>query len=402
MSVLNPLARELSAKIVFYGPGLSGKTSSLQYIHSTLHSTLRGELLSLATEGDRTLFFDFLPVQVPKIHGLGLRLQLYTVPGQVFYGATRQLVLDGADGVVFVADSQTAAHERNLESLDDLRSNLRRLGTSLDDLPFVLQYNKRDLPDVLSVEQLRRELNPSGAPDFETCASTGQGVTAALKAIIRKVSQHLTDRETKSRPGSERGTKRLTLSTEALSERGESCAPGGIASQVTDAIEHLGPSLRSPPPPRIASPLTTPRTLHAPVPRAELPHDDEQEDDDAPPEREVKTIQAPAAAPFSFSTLWDDPRLLQTIEADIATGHFAEAVHRAASGVSEILDGLLGPHVLEGTSTRAQLLGLDGREYLELRRLASRPASAITQNEALFALYLLIAARVKETRLAPY
>lgn len=121
-----------------------------------------------------------------------------------------------------------------------------------------------------------------------------------------------------------------------------------------------------------------------------------------PPSRDIKTIQAPAAALFSFSTLWDQPLLVTTIEADISTGHFAEAVHRAASGVSDILDGLLGPHVVEGSGTRAQLLGIEGREYLELRRLAGRPASTITQNEALFALYVLITARVKAARLKSY
>jgi len=383
VSVVNPLAREISAKIVFYGPGLSGKTSSLSYLHSTVRPTHRGDLLSLATEGDRTLFFDFLPLQLPRIKGLDVRLQLYTVPGQVFYGATRKLVLDGADGVVFVADSQIAAQERNLEALDDLRANLNELGVSLESLPLVFQYNKRDLPAILQVDELRRELNGYGAPEFETCASTGRGVSDALRAIVKRVSQSLMDKESKSRGKAESG-QRLAINPSALSEAvAIESHRSGMAFQLSNAIARL-----------------------------ELVDEDAEMDvsldvEDAPESsrpvpRDVKTIQAPAASLFSFSTLWDEPLLVTTIEADISTGHFAEAVHRAASGVSDILDGLLGPHVVEGSGTRAQLLGIEGREYLELRRLASRPASTITQNEALFALYMLIAARVKAARLAPY
>src|SRR5690606_33580465 len=164
VSVINPLARELSAKIVYYGPGMSGKTTSLASVHASLKPSHRGEMISLATEGDRTLYFDFLPVHMGKVQELDVRLQLYTVPGQVFYGATRRLVLEGADGVVFVADSQRDARERNQESLSDLRENLRRFGTPLEELPFVIQYNKRDLPNCMSLEELRQDLNTLETP----------------------------------------------------------------------------------------------------------------------------------------------------------------------------------------------------------------------------------------------
>src|SRR5690606_3138976 len=146
---------------------------------------------SLETEGDRTLFFDFLPVHVEKVRGMDVRLQLYTVPGQVFYGATRQLVLDGADGVIFVADSQADARDRNIESLGDLEANLRKLGLQLKSVPHAIQYNKRDLKNLISVEDLRADLNAYGAPDFETAATTGQGVVEALKAVVNLVKKSL-------------------------------------------------------------------------------------------------------------------------------------------------------------------------------------------------------------------
>lgn len=162
-------ARDLR-NIEFYGPGLSGKTTTLSQVHAKMHPSRRGNLVTLETEGERTLFFDFLPVRVETKNGMSVRFQLFTVPGQVFYAATRQLVLDGADGVVFVADGQEAAMVRNLESLDDLESNLRRNNCSLFTIPFVLQYNKRDLPHVLSLDDLSASLNRYGSPEFETAA----------------------------------------------------------------------------------------------------------------------------------------------------------------------------------------------------------------------------------------
>lgn len=385
MSVVNPLARELSAKIVFYGPGLSGKTSSLAAIHAVLQPSSRGELVSLETEGDRTLFFDFLPLRLPKIGGLNLRLQLYTVPGQVFYAATRQLVLEGADGVVFVADSQHAAHERNLESLDDLKVNLQRWGRSLQQTPHIFQYNKRDLPDILDVAQLSRELNEHDVPEFETCASTGQGLKEALKTMIRLVADSLAEKQASSR---QRGPlNRQPMSTTSLEQERED---QDMASQVTEAIASLDSSLRAPAVPSFLGDFTSPVSFR------------DEAEETTKRDHELKTIQAPAHPAFSLASLWDTPKLIRSIEEDIRTGQFAEAVHRAASGVSEILDGLLGPHIEEGSAARALLLGLDGREYIELRRLASRPASAITQNEALFALYVLLSARIKEQRLVKY
>lgn len=191
MSTVNPVAREIAAKIVFYGPGLSGKTTTLQRIHESVRPSHRGEMMSLATEGDRTLFFDFLPVKVDRVGEFSVRLALYTVPGQVFYNATRQLVLQSADGVVFVADSQPAAMDNNVESMKNLEENLAAQGLRADKFPLVIQYNKRDLGNALPVADLRKALNLRGVPDFETCATTGKGVLDSLKAITRSVLREL-------------------------------------------------------------------------------------------------------------------------------------------------------------------------------------------------------------------
>ncbi len=191
MSSVNLYAKEISLKIVYYGPGLGGKTSSLQHIHRAIKPDARGQLVSLSTGIDRTLYFDFLPVKLPKLRGYTVRVQLYTVPGQVHYNSTRKLVLTGADGVVFVADSQSARHDANIESLTNLRENLREQALTLDKCAHLFQYNKRDMPDVLSVDELNRSLNQYGAPVFETCATSGHGVFEALKSITTLVLSDL-------------------------------------------------------------------------------------------------------------------------------------------------------------------------------------------------------------------
>ncbi len=185
MVFLNYTTMQMTAKIVYYGPGLCGKTTNLQWIHLKTAPRSRGEMVSLETETDRTLFFDLLPLDVGVIGGMKVRLQLYTVPGQVFYNATRRLVLKGVDGVVFVADSQTAALEPNEESLANLKTNLEELGTSADVVPIIFQYNKRDLRNILPVDRLQKALNPGGAAFFEAAAVHGLGVFETLKDISR-------------------------------------------------------------------------------------------------------------------------------------------------------------------------------------------------------------------------
>lgn len=191
MSFINYSSREINCKIVFYGPGLCGKTTNLQYIYKKTNPDSKGKMISLATETERTLFFDFLPLALGEIRGFKTRFHLYTVPGQVFYDASRKLILKGVDGVVFVADSQIERMEANIESIENLRTNLAEQGYDLDKVPFILQYNKRDLPNVVPVEELRRALNPRGVPDFEGVAMDGTGVFDTLKAIAKLVIMEL-------------------------------------------------------------------------------------------------------------------------------------------------------------------------------------------------------------------
>ncbi len=191
MSFINYLSREINCKIVYYGPGLCGKTTNLQYIYNKTNPDAKGKMISLATETERTLFFDFLPLALGEIRGFKTRFHLYTVPGQVFYDASRKLILKGVDGVVFVADSQIARMEANLESMENLRTNLAEQGYSLDKLPYVIQYNKRDMPSVTPVEELRSLLNPTNVPDFEGVAATGVGVFETLKSVAKLVLTEL-------------------------------------------------------------------------------------------------------------------------------------------------------------------------------------------------------------------
>jgi signal recognition particle receptor subunit beta len=187
MTFINYAAREINCKIVYYGPGLGGKTTNLQYVYDRTNPASKGKLISLATETDRTLFFDFLPLDLGTVRGFRTRFHLYTVPGQVFYDASRKLILKGVDGVVFVADSQQARSEANVESLRNLDKNLKEQGYDLATIPYVLQFNKRDLPTAMPPEELYRQLNVKGEPTFEATAPQGVGVFETLRAIAKQV-----------------------------------------------------------------------------------------------------------------------------------------------------------------------------------------------------------------------
>src|SRR5262245_47050766 len=203
MVLFNYSTRELTAKIVYYGPGLCGKTTNLQFIYDNLPGGVKGKMLSLATKTDRTLFFDFLPLDLGEIRGMKTRIQLYTVPGQVFYNETRRLVLKGADGVVFVADSQKAMLEANVDSYKNLEENLRVHSMKLSEMPLVVQYNKRDLPNLAAVDDLNATVNRYGSPFYESVATTGIGVQDTLKAITKLVLLHLTRRYDTKKPVSD-------------------------------------------------------------------------------------------------------------------------------------------------------------------------------------------------------
>jgi signal recognition particle receptor subunit beta len=191
MSFINYSSREINCKIVYYGPGLCGKTTNLQYIYNKTNPEAKGKMISLATETERTLFFDFLPLSLGEIRGFKTRFHLYTVPGQVFYDASRKLILKGVDGVVYVADSQIERMEANIESLDNLRQNLIEQGYNLDKIPYVVQYNKRDVPNAAPLDELRKVLNPTSVPEYEAVATTGVGVFDTLKAVAKLVLTEL-------------------------------------------------------------------------------------------------------------------------------------------------------------------------------------------------------------------
>jgi signal recognition particle receptor subunit beta len=187
MTFINYASKEINCKIVYYGPGLGGKTTNLQYIYGKTAPDAKGKMISLATEADRTLFFDFLPLDLGTIRGFKTRFHLYTVPGQVFYDASRKLILKGVDGVVFVADSQAERMEANIESIRNLEANLQEHGFDLRDIPYALQFNKRDLPSSMPVDQMYRVLNFKREPTFEAVATSGHGVFDTLKSVAKQI-----------------------------------------------------------------------------------------------------------------------------------------------------------------------------------------------------------------------
>ena len=191
MTFINYASREINCKIVYYGPGLGGKTTNLQYIYDSTAAQAKGKLISLATETDRTLFFDFLPLDLGTVRGFKTRFHLYTVPGQVFYDASRKLILKGVDGVVFVADSQRERMDANIESIFNLELNLKQHGYDLMKMPYVLQLNKRDLPNVTAIHELKAELSRKDEPVFEGVANRGIGVFDTLKAVAKQVLMEL-------------------------------------------------------------------------------------------------------------------------------------------------------------------------------------------------------------------
>jgi signal recognition particle receptor subunit beta len=191
MSMINYASREINCKVVYYGSGLGGKTTNLEYVYSRVNPDTKGKMISLATETERTLFFDFLPIDLGEIRGFKTRFHLYTVPGQVYYNASRRLILKGVDGLIFVADSQHSRLEANIEAMHNLYENMESYGYDIETIPFVIQYNKRDLPDIMTTEELRTVLNPMGVPDFEAVAIEGEGVFQTLSAVSKLVVKSL-------------------------------------------------------------------------------------------------------------------------------------------------------------------------------------------------------------------
>jgi signal recognition particle receptor subunit beta len=352
MSSINLHSDEIGIKIVYYGPGLGGKTTSLQHMHRVLKPDNRGQLISLATGIDRTLYFDFLPVKLPKIKGFSVRMSLYTVPGQVHYDATRKLVLQGADGVVFVADSQSARHEANVESMENLQENLRNHGMNPDTVPLVIQYNKRDVPEILTIAQLDSDLNARGVPFFETCALSGVGVFEALKEITKLV---LADLRVKGIYGKEKATgpaaeEEADDPVEVVEVPVPARPNVKEQSAIVNAIESHMAARESNPPPAAA------------------------------PEERVSAT--------ALSRLWKPGAgrdLAVQMERHIEKGEHAAAVRLAEPALSALIEDASGrPHRL---AESLLALGMFGGHYVRYQRASA--LTVPTADDALFCLFFL-------------
>src|SRR5262249_34368233 len=283
--------REINAKIVYYGPGLSGKTTNLECIYASVPQQSRGKMVSMKTRQDRTLFFDFLPLELGEVHGFRTRFLLYTVPGQVFYNATRKLVLKGADAVVFVADSALGKMDENRESLRNLDENLREQGLSLDTVPFVLQYNKRDLPQVYSIDDWNAALNPHAVPAYEAAAASGQGVYETLHAVSRLLFERLMN---DLRPQSGRGAAPAAAPVPA----GGPAAPAPAGSRPRNPLSDRNVAVQAPVVPRVAAPSPVAPQVAALASRG------------ASPGRETRragTAPAPGSVPERIPTVFGTP-----------------------------------------------------------------------------------------------
>lgn len=406
MASINRLRRELLFKIVFYGPGLGGKTTTLQYVHGKTRPENRGNMVSLATDTDRTLYFDYLPVKLLKLGDMSVKLQLYTVPGQVYYGATRKLVLNGADGVVFVADSQAARLDANTESLDDLNANLAEQGRKLSSLPHAFQWNKRDLPDLVPDQELDRRLNLFGAPAVATVATTGEGVFELLEKVTRLVVENY---RADLPPGGAKveGTP-LFLDAEDVGLSGaiRDLADSRPAKAPSTGQRGLGPA---------PSPAESPATAAAPpASPVKSPEPRERGGPTPPVAFEHLTTPAPASAagPFSLSDLWpaSDRDTVRRAELSLASRDPAAAVAVCDDLLSRVLAAgslLLGGQGQAATARDPAvvvlMLGLDGGRYLAFRAVvrAVRAKREPRLLEALECYAFVVEARQALGRVAP-
>jgi len=374
MSQLNPLTRELLVKLVYYGPGLGGKTTSLERVHASSPPETRGQIVSLATPVDRTLYFDFLPLRAPSLRGHHVRLQLFTVPGQVYFNATRKLVLTGADGVVFVADSQAERQDANLESLENLAANLEEQGRTLADMPLVLQYNKRDLPGVLPVASLDASLNALAAPAIPTSALSGEGVMAALDALLGLALDDLERRGTFGQ----------------VSHASEPVRFAKAETSLSDELGRLSQRILGVPEPAFEPALADVAALAAS--EANRPQPTELHSESAP--------TGPSWAPL----FPESAKELGVIEGAIRQGRLADAILRIEALAVELLVSVGREAGLEDPASEPalalSLLGLDGARWLRLRRLTrrAREGGPLDVRDALLAFAALIELRSAKHR----
>jgi signal recognition particle receptor subunit beta len=402
MPVVNPLAREVVFKIVYYGPGLGGKTTSLQHIHATARPEHRGKMVSLATPVDRTLYFDFLPIRLPSVRHMNVRLQLFTVPGQVYYNATRKLVLTGADGLVMVFDSQLGRSDANVESLENLRENLEAHGRDLASIPHVIMYNKRDLADAQSLEELERQLNGEHAPSFSAVAPKGEGVYEALEAVTRAV---LDDFENRMPEASASLVASLDAPEGGLLEalRGARVAPEPVEPREPEPPRRApGAELRLSQLPDMDAGEVAARAVTGERTAAAEPLATDQ------PLRHVSEhVLEPPSPPLGvgFELLWPpaERSLVQELEAALHAGDPALALRASEALIARSLAGAaaaLGTNEApRDPATMALVLGIDGRRYLAFRSLAreTRQGRAVSITEALSAYALAIQIRIART-----
>lgn len=402
MASVNPLSRELVFKIVYYGPGLGGKTTTLEYLHASTKPEHRGKLVSLATPVDRTLYFDFLPVRLPPMRGMSIRLQLFTVPGQVYFNATRKLVLTGADGIVFVSDSQLLRADANVESLENLRENLREQGRDLSQVPIVFQHNKRDLPDLLPIAEMDQMLNPMGAPSVPTSARTGEGVYEALSKIAEGVL----------RAFEARMPARLDEQSAAaeIAEEGLASALRGASATADDVAVARVPTRRSdwpsiPPDAEIGEApdpnesISDTAEMSGPPAHRSSPHEATMR---AEPPVKPASDAPRAEGVLSFAELWSDgdQPTVRELESAIANGRYTLALELCETLLSRVLASaasLLGTKDAPRDAAVVPLMmGLDGRRYLSFRSLvrAARGGTIVTARDVLGAYALVIDARM--------
>lgn len=419
MASVNPHTRELVFKLVFYGPGLGGKTTTLQYIHAATKPEHRGKMVSLATPTDRTLYFDFLPIRVPRVRGMAVRLQLFTVPGQVYYAATRKLVLSGADGVVFVADSQDGRVDVNQESLDDLHSNLGEHNRALDEVPHTFHWNKRDLDEILSIDELDRRFNAHGAPSLGTVATKGEGVFEGLERITRLVLKAYEKDpkvriEPTSEPGKDDGAEPEVIEdgvARALRKMEHHAQPPESPTKISQVIPEIGgtesslqrrspasaveqaergrvESSRSTPGPSKAEPRADDRVAGEGSGRGAAPASARLQP--SPSAAQVAPGSAPSGPSFSLADIWPEAerdRVRQAeamlaardaVNAILACDVLVTRVLASAAGLVGTLDAPRDPALV------SMLLGLDGARYLSFRTVvrAARHREGVTMKDA--------------------
>jgi signal recognition particle receptor subunit beta len=410
MASVNPHTRELVFKLVFYGPGLGGKTTTLQYIHAATKAEHRGKMVSLATPTDRTLYFDFLPIRLPRVRGMAVRLQLFTVPGQVYYAATRKLVLSGADGVVFVADSQNGRSDTNQEALDDLHDNLTEHNRTLDEVPHTFHWNKRDLADLVPIADLERRFNKLGAPSLGTVATKGEGVFEGLERITRLVlksyeSDPKVRIEASAEPSRSEGRGAMALPEEGIAralremeEQGAVEAPTKLSVVVPEGMQETRRG-ESPRPPSVEGHSATSSSKGGSGAHALSVQS-------APPSNSASSSARPdesgrPSSGFSLAELWpeSDRESVRQAEAMLGARDAVNAilacdvlvtrVLASAAGLVGTLDAPRDPAVV------ALLLGLDGPRYLQFRTLvrAARHRESVTMKDAFEGLAFALEAR---------